>query len=401
MSADGSKLAVIDKPGKVHTSEDFGATWTERTSVAMRPWDWIASSADGNTIIISADASSSMGGVAFSTDAGSNWTELDTGDFGPVAVSDDGTHLAYYDPGEDNVMLSTDGGDTWDAAYEVTGYATGIDLSADGGKMVVLDSGGANVMLTTNSQVATTVIDNNGALFDVVMDTTGDKIAIAGSGDYGILTSEDFGETWVPGDMTDGLDLRGIAADYSGDRLLAAGEQRLWVNVGPPEIEDYNGDEIPDADQPNLSSYLSPITGKRVVIDVGENCEITTDDIDSESALATQDAGYSYDNGLFDFAGDCGDPGFETTMKLYYYGVSKDNLVLRKYNPQTHAFATLTAEHGVTIDQTTIHGETVTVASYRLVDGGALDLDGTVNGQFEDPIGLAASIVIVPNTGLK
>lgn len=164
--------------------------------------------------------------------------------------------------------------------------------------------------------------------------------------------------------------------------------------------EDLNGDEVPDNEQPNISGYTSSITGKTVVIDVGEDCEITTDDLVRESELSVQDPGYVYDNGLFDFAAACGDPGFTTTIKLYYYDVSINGLVARKHNPITNAFFNLNT-YGATLEQQTINGQSVAVVTYQITDGGELDVDGEVNGELVDPAGLAASAVGSPNTGIR
>lgn len=158
-------------------------------------------------------------------------------------------------------------------------------------------------------------------------------------------------------------------------------------NDGPED--DLNGDNIPDNTQNNVGGYTSSITGKTVAMDVGEDCELTTDDMTEEANLTVQDSDYSYTNGLFDIAGDCGAPGFMTTIKLYYYDVDSDNLVFRKYNPTTQTYA---AVNDADITETTIYGHNVTIVTYDLTDGGELDTDGLVNGEFEDPAGLASEI---------
>lgn len=164
------------------------------------------------------------------------------------------------------------------------------------------------------------------------------------------------------------------------------------VNDGYPFLRsyisdaDYNGDGLPDELQYGISSYVNPITGKRIVIDVGEACEITTDDYVEESGLATRDADYEYLNGLFDFAGDCGTPGFTTTITLMYYDVEPGGATLRKYNENTGEYSEITSAD---IEARTINGSTVTVASYALTDGGEFDMDGVEDGAFIDPVGLA------------
>jgi hypothetical protein len=152
--------------------------------------------------------------------------------------------------------------------------------------------------------------------------------------------------------------------------------------------EDLNGDFISDENQSQISGYTSPITGKTVAIDVGDSCEITTDDIVQESNLDAQDAQYDYQNGLFDFAADCGEEGFTTTVRFFYYDIDSEGLVLRKHNPNTNTFFDI---NGATLTETTIHGRPVTVATFIITDGGELDMDGEINGEFSDPAGVATS----------
>jgi hypothetical protein len=200
----------------------------------------------------------------------------------------------------------------------------------------------------------------------------------------------DFAETWafIPGQNDNYPVLQSVGATP--------------VDWPDPEEEqdsaDLNGDEIPDSEQPNIGGYISSITGKMVAIDVGEGCALTTDDTTTESAFAVQDAAYDYDNGLWDFEADCGTPGYTTTIKLYYYGVSPDGLVLRKHNPNTNAYFTI---DDAVLSVQTINGQEVTVVTYQVTDGGERDVDGVVDGMINDPAGLAKSIVGSPNTGLR
>jgi hypothetical protein len=150
--------------------------------------------------------------------------------------------------------------------------------------------------------------------------------------------------------------------------------------------QDLNGDLIEDEDQPQISGYTSPATGKTVAVDVGEGCEITTDDLVAESNFEVQDPNYDYANGLFDFAGNCGDPGFTTTIRFFYYDVDPEGLVLRKHNPNDNTYFNI---DGATLTESTIHGRQVTIASFQITDGGTLDMDGEENGEFTDPAGLA------------
>jgi hypothetical protein len=150
--------------------------------------------------------------------------------------------------------------------------------------------------------------------------------------------------------------------------------------------EDLNGDNIPDAEQPNVGGYANSYTGKMVAIDVGENCELTVDDMTEESQLNAQDLLYDYSNGLWDFEADCGTPGSTTTIKLFYYDISFDGLSVRKFNPNTNQYFDIP---GATLTQQTINGSNVVVATYQITDGGNLDMDSEANGEIVDPAGVA------------
>lgn len=163
--------------------------------------------------------------------------------------------------------------------------------------------------------------------------------------------------------------------------------------------EDLNGDSIPDRLQPYVSGYTSSITGKTVVIDVGEGCELQTDDLVKESDLAAQDPGYDFANGLFNFKAECDEPTI--TVKLFYYDVSPSGLTLRKHNPDTHAYFNVADVTPVTITEQTINSHNVTVASYSITDGGDLDMEKAVEGLIADPVGLASLVVDAPNTGFR
>ena len=97
-SADGEKLAAAVEGGYIYTSADSGATWTERTGAGSHGWGAIASSADGTKLVAAPryDASS----IYTSPDGGASWTEqvIDAGvenpNFTGVACSSDGTKLA-------------------------------------------------------------------------------------------------------------------------------------------------------------------------------------------------------------------------------------------------------------------------------------------------------------------
>ena len=109
--------------------------------------------------------------------------------------------------------------------------------------------------------------------------------------------------------------------------------------------------------------------------------------VTASSSNSTSDGNYSYPNGLVRFNADCGTPGYTATVKVFTYGTS-DDYSLRKYNSVTHTYGTVP---GAAISHQTIGGQAVTVATYSITDGGALDEDATANGTIVDPVGPAVT----------
>jgi tripartite motif-containing protein 71 len=193
----------------------------------------------------------------------------------------------------------------------------------------------------------------------------------------------------------------GLQVSANGNTVMVADSDNQRIQIfkyGQDEVSaDLNGDSIADNTQSNVGGYTNPITGKITAIDVGNACELTTDDYVLEDQLAVQDSAYNYESGLWDFEADCGTPGYTTTIKLYYYDISPDGKVLRKHNPSINAYFTI---NDANISTQNINGHTVTVVTYQITDGGERDIDGLINGLIKDPAGLAQSVVGAPNTGL-
>lgn len=197
-----------------------------------------------------------------------------------------------------------------------------------------------------------------------------------------------------------------VEGDYDGSLYNMTGgvngditSASLTITGVEPEFgTDRNGDGIFDDEQANVASIdQSAITGKIVVLEVDENCAIDTSGLEKEIAKADQDAGFDYPQGIMNFTVDCGDPGYETTVKQYYYDVDPTGLVMRKYNPSLKAYFTI---EGATITTNSAYGHTATVGTYKVKDGGVLDLNGLEDGIIVDPAGPGIAKVGTPNTGL-
>lgn len=187
----------------------------------------------------------------------------------------------------------------------------------------------------------------------------------------------------------------------------ASGKSTIWhYNNNPttddptdeenaPNNGDANNDGIKDAEQDNVLSFASPVTGKYVTVEVDEDCEITTASVAAESANAVQDSGFEYSEGFVNFTADCGTPGYTTSVTIYYHGVASNGRVVRKHNPNSRAYFTITSASLGALN-TPLSG---TKVAYTITDNGELDIDDT-DGVITDPVGLASSAIGAPNTGI-
>lgn len=181
--------------------------------------------------------------------------------------------------------------------------------------------------------------------------------------------------------------------DFEGVWVKNASVPPTFAPYTAPDETDGNGDGIPDSQQANVASFISPVNDKRVVVQLSDTCSITHASAAVESDVA-KDAGYTYAGGLVSFDADC--TSDNTEVVLYQYGVSAEAIVARKFNPDSGVYFTI---DGATISTVTINGQKAVKAVYTIIDDGVLDLNKTP-GKISDPVGLGVLAVGVPNTGL-
>jgi hypothetical protein len=181
--------------------------------------------------------------------------------------------------------------------------------------------------------------------------------------------------------------------------LTAAGDHDTvsdTVEDAAPNNGDANQDGTADKTQVNVTSFSNSVTGQYSVVDTS-GC---TGNRDVSAANVTSiDNGYTYPAGLVNFKLDCA-VGATATVNLYYYGLTTDKLVLRKYDANTGTYSTIP---NATFVKVHIGGQDATKITYAITDGGSLDEDGTVNGVIIDPAGPALQSVGItaPNTGVR
>ena len=171
-SWDGSLWFAGTDEGAICTSAGSGFDWLPSESPTGL-WNAIASSADGSKLV----AATEFGGPLYvSADSGATWNDNGS-PVGPswtsVATSSDGVILVACASQDDvgnggNIYISTNSGTVWVPAGAPTRAWRGVASSADGTKLVAVDSGGGIYTLQTSSTPPPPslqcVLSGNGAL---------------------------------------------------------------------------------------------------------------------------------------------------------------------------------------------------------------------------------------------
>jgi hypothetical protein len=165
------------------------------------------------------------------------------------------------------------------------------------------------------------------------------------------------------------------------------------IENAAPNSGDANNDGVLDSFQANITSVVSPLTGKYVMLQ--SSCDASTGVSLAGAPDAYKDAGFTYPTGLLTFTLHCASAGAAATVTQYYFGVTSGSA--RKYSAVAHTYQ---AVPGAVISQVAIGGQAAAKVLYNITDGGSLDQDGAANSVIVDPFGLGAPAVGVPNTGL-
>ena len=151
-SSDGSKIVIVQSPGSIYTSADYGITWTQQTSAPTNTyWRAVASSADGRKPV----AAQYPGFIYTSTNYGSIWTQQSSAGsnyWWCIASSMDGTRLIAGQGGAaglgyaaGDVYTSTNGGMNWtDAGLGINWWQI-IAISSDGSDLIANGYSSTNI----------------------------------------------------------------------------------------------------------------------------------------------------------------------------------------------------------------------------------------------------------------
>jgi sugar lactone lactonase YvrE len=194
-SGDGLKVGGVDLFGqRVLTSTNGGLNWATNTPPVSAMWSAIASSADGQRLIVAAGgiSGSTNGPLYTSSDSGLSWTSnnLPNQYWRSVASSADGQTLLAAVGGRHAgpIYLSTNAGATWVITSAPSTNWQSVAISADGSKFAAIESLDAKpVYLSTDSGFSWQTLVLPQALWTTIV-SSADGARLFAVGDQDIMT---------------------------------------------------------------------------------------------------------------------------------------------------------------------------------------------------------------------
>ena len=217
----------------VYTSADYGATWTQRTSLGNRNFQKLACDNTGQKIVVCVGFSA--GFIYTSTDGGATWTQRATSQNWLCITSDSTGQNLAAGVTSGYIWTSTDYGVTWTQRtgsgsrgwYALASNSTGTYLLANS----VAGSAGY-LYVSSNSGVTWTQVTSAGShnWFQVCMSSTGQYMyASEGYGVNGyIWSSNNYGVTWTQLTGSTSQAWRKIACDSTGQYFYACNGLYLY-----------------------------------------------------------------------------------------------------------------------------------------------------------------------------
>ncbi len=233
-SADGRNLVAAQRIGYIHTSTDYGATWTQRGT--SRVWESVTSSADGTKLTAVAENDY----IYVSTDSGVTWSQR--GLIKPwqaVATSADGTRLVAL--GDDWTSYnSVDSGATWgNFSFLIQGNPNGsypgvinwLSVAcSDDGKRWIAGLGWGDIYLSSDYGYSWTKAGLYGWWYGTASSADG-RVLLAAPHDDFLHVSTNYGQTW---------ERRGAKKAWFSVATAADGSSSAAVDLGGPVYVSHN-----------------------------------------------------------------------------------------------------------------------------------------------------------------
>jgi photosystem II stability/assembly factor-like uncharacterized protein len=236
MSSSGQYQTSLVNDGNIWTSNDYGNTWTENTTISsIQDWYFVSISASGQyqTAVVR------NGDIYISSDYGTIWTISSAGQKNWIAVSVSASgkyQTALGNSGE--CFISSDYGNSWNSPSlsPPSNYGwTGVSISASGQYQYIAGGreGTDRVYLSIDygSTWNIAISETNISTFGISCSANGQYVFLAGSNGY-LFVSQDFGTNWNVTNTSAGAeDWRYVSVSASGQyQFVAATNGYLYIS---------------------------------------------------------------------------------------------------------------------------------------------------------------------------
>ncbi len=217
-SSDGSHLVAAPYPGFIHTSTNYGVTWTAQQSSGSNSWNSVVSSSDGSHLAAAVEPG--LGHIYTSTNYGVTWTEQNSGGrhWWALASSADGSDLAAVVFGG-YIYTSTNYGVTWTQQNSGSNIWHAIASSADGSHLVAAVSGGY-IYTSTDFGVTWTQQNSGTNTWNSLASSADGSHLVVTVPDRQIYTSTNYGVAWTA-QNSGNQEWESVASSGDGSRLVA------------------------------------------------------------------------------------------------------------------------------------------------------------------------------------
>jgi photosystem II stability/assembly factor-like uncharacterized protein len=292
-SADGTKLVVAAYDDYIYTSSDSGETWATSTDAGSGYWTSVTSSADGTKL-----AAVSNNYIYTSKDSGETWTQTEVkdkdgysvGGWKSITSSANGETLIAI-PHYGYVYKSFDSGQTW---IEESGFPEiphmFIEVSFDGKNIITGSCGGSSGVITSSDYGLTwirhTNMGSSKCWYSAAYSSDGSKIFLGETGGY-LYISHDSGNSWATSTESLGAGhWADIASSANGDKIAAIMNDHI-------QISQDGGETWATSTDPG-SGYWTSITsstdGSKLAATASDGYIYTSDD-GGETWATSTDAG--------------------------------------------------------------------------------------------------------------
>jgi uncharacterized repeat protein (TIGR02543 family) len=231
-SADGTKVVAAIYGGKIYTSSDSGANWTERTNSTNRDWLAVAITQSSNVIYGAYRTGDNSGGVAVSTDFGATWSVTSAPSdcaYQGIATSGTSNVSAACTGTNSGIWYNTNNGSgTWTRATGTSGLNwTDLESSSDGSKLIASAWASGIYMADNGTFSYTNKVNATLSAYSwsgIAINSNGSRlIALSRGGGPGgrVYTSTDSGSNWAVNDGAGAGDWMSASISANGNTLVA------------------------------------------------------------------------------------------------------------------------------------------------------------------------------------